>query len=408
MRVAFLLSRFPVRSQTFVINQITGLIARGVDVEVLAGNPTEPILASDVAVDQRLLARTRWVSIPESVPRQMAAGWLGAGRLLARSPRTLAGALDVRRYGFAAASGRLRLMAQGLPRGLRYDVVHAHFGPSGIMAMALRELGVLEGKLSTVFHGFDMTEVMRLFGRGYYARLFARGDLFLPISEHWRARLLELGAPAQRTHVHRMGIDLQRFAAPAERRGAARPLRLLSVGRLVEKKGFGDAIAAIAALPRGIDLRYQIAGEGPLEPVLRAAIDSHGVGDRVELLGALDHDAVRRAMLDADALLAPSVTARNGDQEGIPVTIMEAMAMELPVVATRHSGIPELVADGVSGLLADERDPVGLSNHIARVAGDSDLRLAFGRAGREIVAREYDIEQLNDRLLAHFRALAEV
>ena len=407
MRVAFLLSRFPVRSQTFVINQITGLIARGVDVEILAGNPTEPILGSDSALEQGLLARTRWVNVPQSVPGQLVQALRGAGRLLAHDRRMLAAALDVRRYGFAAASGRLLSMAQGLPRGLRYDVVHAHFGPSGIMAMALRELGVLEGKLSTVFHGFDMTEVMRLFGRGYYARLFARGDLFLPISEHWRARLLELGAPAERTHVHRMGIDLKRFDLPAPRRSAPGPLRLLSVGRLVEKKGFGDAIAALGALPRTIDVRYQIAGEGPLEPALRAAIARHGLAGRVELLGALEHERVRRAMLDADALLAPSVTARNGDQEGIPVTIMEAMAMELPVIATRHSGIPELVADGVSGLLAEERDPAGLARHVERLAGEPELRLAFGRAGREIVAREYDIEQLNDRLLARFRALAE-
>jgi colanic acid/amylovoran biosynthesis glycosyltransferase len=407
VRVAFVLSRFPVRSQTFVINQITGLIARGVDVEILAGNPTEPILGSDSAIEQGLLARTRWVNVAPSVPGQLAQSLRGAGRMLARDPRMLAGALDVRRFGFAAASGRLLAMAQGLPRGLRYDVVHAHFGPSGIMAMALRELGVLEGKVSTVFHGFDMTEVMRLFGRGYYARLFARGDLFLPISEHWRARLLQLGAPPSHTHVHRMGIDLQRFAPPSPRGSRSRPLRLLSVGRLVEKKGFGDAIAAIAALPPGLDVQYQIAGEGPLEPALRATIAQRGVAGRIELLGALDHEQVRRAMLEADALLAPSVTARNGDQEGIPVTIMEAMAMELPVIATRHSGIPELVADGVSGLLADERDPAGLARHIERLARDADLRLAFGRAGREIVLREYDIEQLNDRLLARFRALAE-
>ena len=405
MRVAFLLSRFPVRSQTFVSNQITGLLARGVDVEILAGNPSEPMLGSDLAVERGLLARTRWVSVPESVPAQVASA-LRQLPPLALQPRLLAGALNVWRYGFSAASGRLLLMARGLGPGHRYDVVHAHFGPSGNLALALRELGVLEGKLSTVFHGFDMTEVLRMFGKRYYARLFERAELLLPISEHWRARLLALGAPAQRTHVHHMGIDLAQFSPPAQARAAGGPLRLLSVGRLVEKKGFGDALAAVAAVPRAIDVRYRIAGGGPLESELRAAVVRLGVADRVELLGAVDHERVRREMLEADALLAPSVTAKNGDQEGIPVTIMEAMAMELPVIATRHSGVPELVADGISGLLADERDPAALARHIERLVRGPALRLAFGRAGRDIVAREYDIERLNDRLLERFAALA--
>jgi colanic acid/amylovoran biosynthesis glycosyltransferase len=296
-------------------------------------------------------------------------------------------------------------MATGLGSGLRYDVIHAHFGPNGVLGMALRELGIIEGRLSTVFHGFDMTEVLRLFGRRHYARLFARGDLFLPISERWRERLIGLGAPAERTRVHRMGIDVEGFRPPGERPGRG-PLRLLSVSRLVEKKGFEHAIAAVARLPRAIDLRYRIVGSGPLEPRLRRLAVRLGVADRVELAGALDHQDVREAMREADLFLAPSVTARNGDQEGIPVTIMEAMAMELPLVSTWHSGIPELVEDGVSGFLVPEHDRDALANRIERLLGDRELRLGFGRAGRERVGRDYDIARLNDSLHERFQQLS--
>jgi colanic acid/amylovoran biosynthesis glycosyltransferase len=407
VRVAFLLSRFPVRSQTFVTNQIAGLLRRGVDVEILAGRPLEPLPETGPVVELGMLDRARWVDLPESIPGQLGSALLRGLSALPRDPALVLRAFDVRRYGFAAASGRLLHMATGLSRGARYDVVHAHFGPTGILGMALRDLGIIEGRLSTVFHGFDMTEVLRLFGRSYYARLFAHGDLFLPISEHWRARLLELGAPADRTRVHRMGIDVRHFSAPDLPRSEAGRVRLLSVGRLVEKKGFEDAIAAVARLPQRLDVHYRIVGEGPLEARLRQRIASLGAAARIELVGALDHERVREAMREADVLLAPSVTARNGDQEGIPVTIMEAMAMALPVLATRHSGIPELVADAVSGFLVPEHDPPHLAERLERLVGDRDLRLAFGRAGREIVARDYDIERLNDRLVDLFTSLSQ-
>ena len=380
VRVAFLLSRFPVRSQTFVINQITGLLDRGADVEILAGNPTEALPRSGEVALRGLLARTRSVRMPETIPAQLATAVARALPLLRRNPRLVLRAFDVRKYGFAAMSGRLFHMATGLSRPTRYDVIHAHFGPTGVLGLALRDLGIIEGRLCTVFHGFDMTEVVRLFGSRTYARLFAEGDLFLPISETWRRRLLAMGAPPERTHVHRMGIDVQRFN-PGEMRRAAGPVRLLSVGRLVEKKGFGDALAAVARLPRDLDVRYRIVGTGPLEAALRESIAKLGVTERVELAGALDHEAVRAAMLDADIFLAPSVTARNGDQEGIPVTIMEAMATELPVLSTRHSGIPELVADGGIRLPRRRARPRS-ARHPPRVARARRVAAAYLRACR--------------------------
>lgn len=406
VRVAFLLTRFPVLSQTFVLNQITGLLSRGVDVEIIAGRSTEPTPTSGPVIEHRLLERTRFIELPASLLGQLASAFRRTLANPADDPKLVVRSLNAFRYGYTAASGQLLHAATDLPRGLRYDVVHAHFGPTGILGMALSELGVVDGPLSTVFHGFDMTEVFRLFGKSYYERLFSHAGLLLPISERWRSELLAMGAPAERTHVHHMGIDTAHFAPPPAPRSGRRPVRLLSVGRLVEKKGFADAIEAVARVPRALPIRYRIIGTGPLEADLRRTIARREVSDRVELLGAQSHDAVRSAMLESDILLAPSVTARNGDQEGIPVTIMEAMAMELPIAATLHSGIPELVTHGESGTLVPERNPPALAHAIEQLATNESLRITMGRAGRLFVLREFDIDRLNDRLLDRFRTLA--
>ena len=404
MRVAILVTRFPVRSETFVVAQITGLLRRGVDVEIIAGTPNEPLPNGGPVIEHTLLARTRWVRLPTAVRGELLDAGLRALRNVLQRPALVLRSANVRRYGFAAGSGRLLRMATALPRGLRYDVIHAHFGPNGLLATGLLELGVLAGKLSTAFHGIDMIDVHRHFGAHQYGALFARAELLLPVSEQLRQRLIAQGAPAARTHVHRMGVDLTRFVRAAREHGG--PVRLLSVGRLYEKKGFHDAIAAIARLPRSAPLVYRIIGTGPCERSLRQAIDRCGLGERVQLTGAATHDEVQRAMSEADVFVAPSIVARDGDEEGLPVAIMEAMAMQLPVLATAHTAIPELVADGVAGYLVPERSPEALADRLAQLIANAELRRAMGMAGRAIVARDYDIERLNDRLLERFRALA--
>jgi colanic acid/amylovoran biosynthesis glycosyltransferase len=280
-------------------------------------------------------------------------------------------------------------------------VLLCHFGPNGARMVELREAGLVQGRIATVFHGYDVSRHVARAGAAAYRELFERGDLFLPVSDYWRRRLVELGCPAERTVVHRMGIDLAKFPFTARRLAApGEPVRLLTVARLVEKKGVEYAIRAVAALRRecGVPLRYQVIGGGPLRAPLERLVQELGVGDVVTLTGERDQDAVSRAMREAHVLLAPSVTASDGDMEGIPVVLMEAMASGLPVVSTRHSGIPELVAHDVSGLLVPERDVEALTAALRRMTGHPEQWAAMGRAGRDVVAREYDVGVLNARL----------
>lgn len=405
MRAAFVVGSFPALSETFILNQVTGLIDRGVDVEVLAGRPRPSGPVHDDVGRYGLFERTHY---PPRQPGSPPLAWaVGLGALAARSRGAVAAALrcvaSLRRseeplrllYAAAAAWG------QG-----EAEIVHAHFGNWGVRALELRRLGLLRGRLVTTFHGYDVSRGLAESNRNPYAELFREGDLFLPISEHWRRRLLEAGCPAERTVVHRMGVDCRRFRFRPRVPDADGVLRLVSVARLAEKKGLDVGLKAAAALVRqGRRLVYSIAGDGPLRGDLEALSAELGLGDRVRFLGAQPQERIAELLDSAHLFLAPSVTAADGNQEGIPVVLMEAMSQGLPVVSTWHSGIPELVEDGVSGRLVPERDPEALAGAIEALAATPGSWPALGAAGRARVEAEFDIEKLNDRLVSLYRDL---
>jgi colanic acid/amylovoran biosynthesis glycosyltransferase len=221
-------------------------------------------------------------------------------------------------------------------------------------------------------------------------------------------RLVDLGCDASRLRVHHLGIDCERFSfreRPAATAGA--PLRVLAIARFVEKKGLEyavDAIARLRAGGRAVELR--VVGHGPRFDDVRARLEAGPAAGHVELLGWKRQSEVAALLDDADVLLAPSVTAADGDEEGTPTVILEAMARGLPVVSTTHSGIPEMIEDGVSGLLAPERDAGALAAHLATLADDPARRAAMGRAGRARIEREFDIERLTDALVRHYEDAA--
>jgi colanic acid/amylovoran biosynthesis glycosyltransferase len=403
VRVAVVVSFFPSVSQTFVLNQITGLIDRGHAVDIYAAGP-EPAGARAVVPEAigryGLLDRVTYEpSRPARAPLQLA----GAVRVVARRyRRRLGAALRVVAARHASDETPVQLLYQGAPFVGRpaYDAILCHFGPNGRRMVQLRAAGLVRGPIVTAFHGYDVSRYVAAHGDGAYRELFARGDLFLPVSYYWRRRLVELGAPIDRTVVHPMGIELGRFPLQL-RRPDGSSVRLLSVARLVEKKGIEYGVRAVAALrAAGVRVSYTVIGDGPLRGRLDALVRELGVSDVVHLAGERDQGAVAAAMADAHLFLAPSVTASDGDMEGIPVSLMEAMASGLPVVATRHSGIPELVRDGVSGFLVPERDAEALAFVLDHLVRRPSRWTEVGRAARETIEREHDVEVLNDRLAA--------
>ena len=406
LRVGVVVSEFPALSETFVLRQVIGLIERGHDVTVLADRPRDDPLTHPDFERYNLHAHCRYIGMPAGHGERLLAAVRRGLHHLPRHPLVLLRALNLFRYGRDALSLRLLFWAIMMLEQDRYDVLHCHFGPLGELMAVLRAIGAVEGRLATTFHGADLTACVRE-RPDRYRRLMREGDLFLPISDYLARRLTTLGAPPKRIAVHRMGVDLNRFAGYPRLPRHDGPLRLLTVGRLIDKKGIADGLRAVAlARQNGARLCYTIIGDGPLRPDLERLTADLGIEDIVRFHGWQVHDAVINALYCNDVLLAPSITAPDGDQEGIPVTLMEAMAAGMAVVSTRHSGIPELVQDGTSGLLAPECDPYALAAALRRLAALPELASEMGQAGRARVAQAFDADALDDALDSSLRCLA--
>jgi colanic acid/amylovoran biosynthesis glycosyltransferase len=174
----------------------------------------------------------------------------------------------------------------------------------------------------------------------------------------------------------------------------------------VEKKGVEFGIRAVAKIiTKYAQVEYKIAGDGPLRGDLQALIDRFNMNDKISILGFQRQDQVADLMSKADILVAPSVTSKDGDMEGIPVVIMEAMARGLPVLSTLHSGIPELVEDGKSGFLVPERDPMALAERLTYLLEHQNLWPRWGAAGRDFIKENHNIDKLNDQLVGIFNQL---
>ncbi|MEO1800005.1 MAG: glycosyltransferase [Cyanobacteria bacterium J06629_2] len=404
MRIAFFVDQFPSLSETFILNQITGLIDRGHEVDIYCDRPGNRTKMHPEVEQYQLLDRTYYTPIPRNPLWLWSKGMGLLATNLFRDPQTILRTLkfwrfNPKKYGEPGEFFKpLYLTLPCLERS-PYDIIHCHYGRNGLKASLLKDLGVITGKIVVVFHGNDISRYLKLHGDDVYHYLFQRADLLLPISQHWRDKLIDLGCEPSKIMVHHMGIDCNKFVPSPKTTEQTTPL-ILSVARLVEKKGLSYGIAAVAQLSEQFTkLKYWIVGDG----VLRSQLESQITTEQIELLGWREQTELQQIVAQADILLAPSITSSNGDCEGIPVSLMEAMAQSIPVVSTYHSGIAELVEDGVAGYLVPERDTVALSHKLQHLLADPQLRQQMGQAGRQRVLQHYNIDQLCDRLVGIYQ-----
>jgi colanic acid/amylovoran biosynthesis glycosyltransferase len=313
--------------------------------------------------------------------------------------------LDPRVYGHDAMTlAPIYRMAALTRSRRRYDVLHAHFGPLADRFRFARRL--FGAPYVASFHGYDFSSWPQARGEGAYRGLFAEADAVTIVSGHARDRLQALGCPADKIHPLPMGVEMAELPFRERRPRPGAPLRILTVARLVEKKGLDHSIRAFAAARRKVaGLHYDIVGEGPLKGRLAALARELGLGDAVTFHGPLDSAATIRMMDEADLFVLASVTAANGDQEGAPVVLMEAQACGLPVVSTWHSGIPEVVPDGGSGLLVPERDADALAQALLELLRRPETWPEMGRRGRAHIEESYDSRKLSERQVQLYRAL---
>lgn len=397
MKIAFLVNRFPVLSQTFILNQITGLMDRGHEVHIFSNSPEDTSETHEDVKKYNLLKYTYYYLYPFPGNKVSKLGLII--KYCWKRPKAIFKVLRLRKQKKGEFEKILCVAISFLDKG-PYDIVHCHFGPNGLLAASLKSIGAIEGKIITAFHGYDISSYMIKHGDYAYKDLFLAGDLFLPISERWKNKLIELGCDEKKIIVHRMGIDMNKFVSSrCEQRNNGK-IRLLSIGRLVEKKGMRYSIFAVAKLLKKYpDIEYTIAGDGPLKNDLENLIKELHGQDNIILVGWKRQSEIITLLRNSDIFIAPSVTGKDGDLEGIPVVLMESLAMGLPIISTQHSGIPELVEDGKTGFLVPEGDIDAISEKLEFLVKHPESWKVMRAAGRVYVEKYYNIDTLNDDLV---------
>jgi colanic acid/amylovoran biosynthesis glycosyltransferase len=297
-----------------------------------------------------------------------------------------------RRYGPSLGfEGRMRLIE--FFRTQRVDRVLAEFGHSGAqVADVCARLGL---PLFVYFRGSDASASIRERAvRRRYRRMFGQVRAIFCVSQHLADRLVEIGCPADLIHINPSGALISAFPP-----GRPEPGRMLAVGRLVEKKAPHLTIEAFAGVAERFPAaRLDMVGDGPLVGRCFETIARRGVADRVTMHGSLPHDEVARLMRRASVFVQHSLVAPNGDIEGFPTAIAEAMSTALPVISTRHSGIAEHVTDGESGLIVAEGDVAGMAAAMARVLADPGYARSLGAAARAHAIRSLDRVRARERV----------
>lgn len=401
MRVCVMASMFPMTSQTFVMQHVTGLLDNNIDVHVLAHRGMDAAWKSLGAYQEALKSRVWYYQAPKGKLDRIQGILRQSIHHISNGNSSYLKSLNIFRFGKSALNLNVPYIYNTALDIKPVDILHCHFGHNGVFGAYLKKLGFAK-KLVVTFHGHDVSAALQAnTSKNLYKPLFEEADLILPVSEYWKSKLLDMGAPESHVFVHRVGIDVKRFSY-RERIASTKPLKIITTARFVEKKGLAYAIQAVAQVKRyhpEIRFLYDIIGEGPLSEEIKNLVTSLEVSDCVKLHGALPHGDVQKLLADADVFILPSIKANNGDQEGIPVSLMEAMASGMPVLSTFHSGIPELVENDVSGYLVPERDIIALAEKIVYLAERPESWPKIGQAGRDKVEKDYNKDHQNSLLI---------
>jgi glycosyltransferase involved in cell wall biosynthesis len=365
-RVCYLLKRYPRLSQTFVLNEMLELERQGVEVVVIARDGSGEAIAHPAT--KRLRAPVHYLRALE--PRE-------------------------ERWDDVAAA---------LLRALRVDHVHAHFATwaAGAAMRAARRAGI---PYSFTAHATDIWR--DTVDTGALVERMAGASFVATVSEcnrrHLGALLDDAGRDGRVVRLYN-GLDLERLRPAA---GPRTPGLVVAVGRLIEKKGFADLVEATRILAaRGDDLRTVIVGDGPERASLDAQIARAGLHGRVELVPALAQDEVLALIGSATAFALPCVVGADGDRDGLPTVLLETMALGTPAVSTTVAGVPEMIEDGVSGLLVGQRDPAALADALGRLLGDAALRERVAAGALDAMHERFSIRRNVADLAAGFAAAA--
>ncbi|MGH2271645.1 glycosyltransferase [Anaerohalosphaeraceae bacterium U12dextr] len=399
---------FPVLSETFIVNPIIQLIETGHRIRIIPLSPKpQTARIHDDIKKYRLMDSVTY-------PAAMAPGkWgkrckavLGFLKLFFRRGWR---AVQILRANLRCENGfcYTRLFFSFDLFKTDFDLVHCHFGPNAAMLVDLKKAG-LDIPLITSFHGYDVNSYPRQAGQKCYQDLFALGELFTANTHFTKNKMLRLGCPEHKIHIIHESLRCDTFFVPlSERPASGEVVTLLTVGRMVEKKGYAYSLKAMALLKsRGYRFRYWMVGDGPLMGHYKQMAAELNITEDVTFLGEQTQAEVLNLYRQADIFILPSIEAADGDCEGQGLVLQEAQMAGIPVVSTLHNGIPDGVQNGITGLLVPEKDPIQLADKIEYLIQNPHVRLEMGQRGQEFVRSKFDVGRVTEALIDLFEKAA--
>jgi len=385
--IAYILKMFPRFSETFILAELLELERQGMDIRIYSlKRPNDGRVHADVArvaAPVTYMPEMTWSAIPVLARAHFrVCGW-NPRRYLGVLARTL----RRRRWGAVKRFAQAGLIAPALrDAGIRH--VHSHFASSATsVAWYLNQLDGVG--YSFTAHAKDI--YIETVARDVLRRKIEQARFVVTVSDYNRAHLAAISSDAPVTRIYN-GLDLDQFSPNGTH--PAQPPMILGVGRLVEKKGFDVLVRACGILrDEGVAFRCQIVGAGEKEPALRALIAELGLGEVVTMPGPMPREQLVSLYPHASVAVAPCVIGSDGNRDGLPTVLIEAMAMGVPVISTDVTGIPELVEHGVTGRLSPQNDAPALAAAIREALADSGKSRAMARAGRQRVEARFDLSE---------------
>ncbi|MEZ0584417.1 glycosyltransferase family 4 protein [Erwinia sp. STN24] len=382
LRVGYVLKRYPRFSETFVVSEILAHERTGLSLTIFALGPVmethfQPDIGTVKAPVIRLANKQRNTELFWSLVKE-------ALEVLPDFAARLAGERDHDVHELAQGIALALAVRQHALRHL-----HAHFATQ---AATVARLGAKFSNVSWSFTAHAKDIYYRYDTDIRLARKIEDASHVITVSDYNLAWLCErYGGDRQKVSRLYNGLDLRQFPwlSPLRRQAA-----ILAVGRLVPKKGFRTLIAALAQLQaRAIPFHCMLIGDGPERAALEAAVAACELQAQVTFTGLLPRQQVAAAMQESAMVVAPCTISEDGDRDGLPTILVEAMALGTPVISTRVAGIPELVIDGQTGLCVDPDDAIGLADAIVMLLSGQDMREKLARQARRMIVRDYDIDR---------------
>lgn len=403
-KICFVLGSYPVLSQPFLYNQILEVInTQAYDVQIIVFKRTsENIHQAYVSLDEKVVFFPMGTGLKLRARLKLTLSSLFS--LLFSHPLLLFKSLNFFKYGSNASNGNYLILANHF-RKIKADVIHCHFGTNARTIADLKAIGAIKAPMLASFHGMDITVFPKTHGKAYYTRLFKITEMFTGNSAFIINKMYENGCPPEKTFKIPECVNIDQF----EYRGntpVRDVLKIFTVGRFVEKKGYEYSLKAVALLKKQkIAFQYDIVGEGPLKEEMIALANELGIREMVRFHGGMKQEELKKIYSASHIFLLPSITAKNGDTEGQGLVLQEAQAIGVPVLATLHNGFPDSIIDGKTGYLVPERNPEALFEKLLVLNNNELLCAEMGASGRKFVEKSFDSKVVVKDLIKLYHAL---